>query len=127
MTDLLAFSACALLARFAAKTLSPVELLDAVLERLEAAEPDVNACAFVDVEGAQRDAHASETRWQAGTPAGAADGLIATIKDNILAAGLPNRRGSRTTDNTPADVDRATTETALIRTRCGDAGVVVDE
>jgi hypothetical protein len=29
------------------------------------------------------------------------------------------------TDNTPADVDRASKEVALIKTRCGDAGVKV--
>ena len=72
-------------------------------------EPDINAFTFVDVEGARKAARESEARWQAGTPVGPADGLIATIKDNIFALGLPTRRGSRTSDDAPATFDAPAT------------------
>ena len=119
MTDLLALSARDLLARYAAKTLSPVELVETVLTRLEAVEPDVNAFTFVDIEGARAAARASEARWQAGAPIGPADGLVATIKDNILSEGLPTRRGTRTSPDTSAAFDAPATA------RLREAGAII--
>ena len=50
-------------------------------------------------------ARASEQRWAQGAPLSPCDGLIATIKDNIMLAGFPNRRGSATTDPAPVGED----------------------
>jgi aspartyl-tRNA(Asn)/glutamyl-tRNA(Gln) amidotransferase subunit A len=119
MNDLLDLSAIDLRRRFAARDLSPVELLDATLTRLDAVESDINAFAIVDRDGAREAARASEARWQAGAPIGPADGLIATIKDNILVQGLPNRRGSRLSPDTPAAVDAPATA------RLREAGAVI--
>ena len=119
MSDLLALTAADLLQRFAAKTLSPIELLDATMARLDACEPHINAFAHVDRTGARAAAQASEARWHAGTPVGPLDGLIATIKDNICVAGLPNRRGSRTTSAAPVDFDAPATA------RLREAGAVI--
>ena len=119
MSELLDLPATALLAAFAVKKLSPLELLDAALARLDATEPQVNAFAHVDRAGARNAARASEARWQAGSPVGAADGLIATIKDNIAVAGLPNRRGTRTSPDTPADFDAPATA------RLREAGAII--
>jgi aspartyl-tRNA(Asn)/glutamyl-tRNA(Gln) amidotransferase subunit A len=47
-------------------------------------------------------ARASTARWQAGAPQGALDGVPVTVKDLIDIAGLPTRRGSKTTDPAPA-------------------------
>jgi aspartyl-tRNA(Asn)/glutamyl-tRNA(Gln) amidotransferase subunit A len=47
----------------------------------------------------------SQTRWRAGNPLGPIDGVPASIKDNIWAKGLPTRRGSRTSETTPAQAD----------------------
>ena len=47
----------------------------------------------------------SEKRWRAGAPLGAADGLPATIKDNIWLKGHPTGRGSKTGDHSPAQAD----------------------
>ena len=119
MTDLLSLSGAALRAKFAAKTLSPVELLDATLERLERVEPQVNAFAVVDRDGARAAARASEARWQKGTPVGPVDGLIATIKDNVHVKGLPNRRGTRTSTDAPSDFNSPATA------RMREAGAVI--
>ena len=47
----------------------------------------------------------SEARWRAGSPLGPIDGVLASIKDNIWAKGLPTRRGSKTSDPAPAAQD----------------------
>jgi aspartyl-tRNA(Asn)/glutamyl-tRNA(Gln) amidotransferase subunit A len=119
MTSPLDLSARQLLSHFAARNLSPVELLDATLERLDAVEPSINAFAIVDRDGALASAHASEARWARGAPIGPADGLIATIKDNVFARGLPNRRGSRTSADASVDFDGPATA------RLREAGAII--
>lgn len=119
MNDPLALSARQLTALFAKRALSPVELLDAVLARIEREEPKINAFILLDREGAQKTAKASEERWRKGAPLGAADGLVATIKDNILLAGFPTRRGSKTSSDAPA------TEDAPASARLKEAGCVI--
>ena len=59
MTDLLALGARQLVAMFAKRALSPVELLDAVLARLEREEAKINAFILVDQDGARTAAKAS--------------------------------------------------------------------
>jgi aspartyl-tRNA(Asn)/glutamyl-tRNA(Gln) amidotransferase subunit A len=111
MNDILALDGASLLAAFRSRSLSPVEVVGAVLSGIERHNPAVNAFNVVDAEGARAAAKASEARWAKGAPLGPADGLPFTIKDNILWAGHPIRRGSRTSspepvsENAPA-VDR---------------------
>lgn len=119
MTDLLSLPGAALRGKFAAKSLSPVELLDITLKRLDAVEPNINAFAIVDRDGARAAAKASEARWQKGAPVGPVDGLIATIKDNVFVKGLPNRRGTRISPDAPADFDSPATA------RMREAGAVI--
>lgn len=96
--DVLALSCQALLSAFRTKTLSPVEVTRAALDRIDALQPAFNAFAFVGAEQALTDARASERRWMAGTPIGRVDGLPTTVKDLLLCRGWPTRRGSLTTD-----------------------------
>jgi aspartyl-tRNA(Asn)/glutamyl-tRNA(Gln) amidotransferase subunit A len=119
MNDPLALSARRITALFASRGLSPVELLDAVLARIDREEPKINAFIFVDREGARKAARASEERWGKGAPLGPADGLLASVKDNILLAGFPTRRGSKTSSDTPA------TEDAPASARLKEAGCVI--
>ncbi len=100
-----------LLAAYAAKTLTPVEALQSVLERIAKQNSAINAFAVMNP-GALAAAHESTARWQAGTPQGALDGVPVTVKDLIDIAGLPTRRGSQLTDPTPLTTD-APTVTAL--------------
>jgi aspartyl-tRNA(Asn)/glutamyl-tRNA(Gln) amidotransferase subunit A len=98
-------SATELLAAYRTRELSPVEATRDALDRIAALNETVNAFNLVDAEGAQASAKESEARWQAGTPRGPLDGVPTSIKDILLTTGWPTRRGSRTSPDTPAEVD----------------------
>jgi aspartyl-tRNA(Asn)/glutamyl-tRNA(Gln) amidotransferase subunit A len=87
-----------LVARYRARELSPVEVTRAVLDRIRALNPKLNAYCLVDEDGALAAARASEARWSKGDPAGPVDGVPASIKDLILTKGWPTLRGSKTVD-----------------------------
>ncbi len=93
-----------LLQHFAAKTLTPLEALQAVTERIARQNPEINA--FVTMNPQALDAARESTaRWHAGAPNGALDGVPVTVKDLIDIAGLPTRRGSKLTSPSPAAQD----------------------
>jgi aspartyl-tRNA(Asn)/glutamyl-tRNA(Gln) amidotransferase subunit A len=104
MTVLAAMNGADLARYYRRGELSPVEVARDCLDRMEA-----NAAfnAFVTVEPDQVLAAAgrSQARWRAGNPLGALDGVPASIKDNIWVAGMPTRRGSRTSAAAPAPAD----------------------
>jgi aspartyl-tRNA(Asn)/glutamyl-tRNA(Gln) amidotransferase subunit A len=109
-TDLTQCTATELLALYAARTASPVEVVAAVLDRIERVDPLINAFCLVAGDEALAAARASERRWHDRTPVGPLDGVPASIKDLILTAGWPTRRGSRTVDpDRPWDVDAPAT------------------
>ncbi len=97
MTDLCSLTATALLEGYRQRTLSPVEVAQAVLKRIEAFNPRFNAFNLVSDRLAE-DAKASEARWAAGQPKGLLDGVPVSIKDIILTKGWPTLRGSKTVD-----------------------------
>src|SRR5215210_7886070 len=78
--------------------LTPVEVTETSLTRIELADPVLNAFCLVDAERALADARASEERWRRGAPAGALDGVPVGVKDIFLTRGWPTLRGSRTID-----------------------------
>jgi aspartyl-tRNA(Asn)/glutamyl-tRNA(Gln) amidotransferase subunit A len=98
--DPAAMSAMDLLEAYAKKSLSPVEATQAVLERIERRDPELNAYCQVWAEEALEAARASESRWWRGEPAGRLDGVPTSIKDIFLTRGKPTLRGSRTIDPT---------------------------
>jgi aspartyl-tRNA(Asn)/glutamyl-tRNA(Gln) amidotransferase subunit A len=104
-TDISQLSGSDLLRLYRRRDVSPVEVVRDALERIDRFENAINAFVAVDKEGALAAARASEARWSTGEPRGLADGLPATIKDNIDVAGLPSRKGSATTPTTPATSD----------------------
>jgi len=89
---------------FARQQLSPVDVLQAVTQRIARFNPALNAFAVLDPD-AVRTAHESAARWRAGRPIGALDGVPCTVKDLVDVAGFPTRRGSRTTSIDPATED----------------------
>jgi aspartyl-tRNA(Asn)/glutamyl-tRNA(Gln) amidotransferase subunit A len=97
MSELWTLTASELLEGFRKKTLSPVEVTQAVLARIEQLNPKLNAFCLVS-ETALEDAKASEARWTAGQPRGLLDGVPVSIKDIILTKGWPTLRGSKTID-----------------------------
>ncbi|HEY1612471.1 MAG TPA: amidase [Rhizomicrobium sp.] len=83
---------------FAARTLSPVEVCQSCLGRIEALDAKINAFCLVDPDAAMRAAEDSEARWSAGAALSPLDGVPVAIKDLLLTRGWPTRRGSLTVD-----------------------------
>lgn len=108
-----------LLGQFARKALSPREVLQAHLQRIERHNPAINAFTVLDAERAMEAAEQSEARWMRGQPAGPLDGIVFTAKDNLKVRGLPCRNGSLSCDDTPSD------ETSPCVQRCQEAGAVL--
>jgi aspartyl-tRNA(Asn)/glutamyl-tRNA(Gln) amidotransferase subunit A len=96
--DMLSLTATQLVDGYRDRRLSPVEVTRAALDRIGQLNPVYNAFVLVDETRALEDARASEARWMRGEPAGLVDGVPATVKDLIVTAGWPTRRGSLTID-----------------------------
>jgi amidase len=86
--------ATALSALLDAREITPLQLLEQSLSRLDALEPVLNALTHVDREGALAAAKAATARQSAGARLGPLDGIPVSVKDNIFVAGLPARWGS---------------------------------
>jgi aspartyl-tRNA(Asn)/glutamyl-tRNA(Gln) amidotransferase subunit A len=95
----------ALLAAYRSKTLSPVEVTQAVLAHIERWEPALHATWLLRPEAALQQARASEARWLRGEPLGLLDGVPTTIKENIATQGDPVPLGTAATTLAPAPVD----------------------
>jgi len=87
VSDILSLSAAELVERYRTRRLSPVEAVQAALERIDKLQPIYNAFVLVDQESALRWARESEARWQKGAPLGLVDGVPSTVKDLILTKG----------------------------------------
>jgi aspartyl-tRNA(Asn)/glutamyl-tRNA(Gln) amidotransferase subunit A len=98
MTGPADLTATELLGAYRAGDLSPTEACDAVLDRIEAVNPALNAYHLVDAERARASAAGSTARWLRGEPRGLLDGVPASIKDLLLTEGWPTLRGSRAID-----------------------------
>src|SRR5271169_1505594 len=118
--DLAYTSAVALIERYRAGTLSPVETTRVLLDRIERLQPSLNAFCLVDRDGALASARHSEARWRSGEPVGPLDGVPATVKDLMLMRGFPTRRGSHLVD---PDQDWSEDSPAVARLR--EAGAVI--
>lgn len=88
-----------------AKRASPVEITQAVLDRIEQKNPALNAFVALDAEGAMAQARAAEAAMMKGGELGPLHGVPVTIKDVQAVKGLPLRRGTRLTDDKPAPED----------------------
>src|SRR2546426_7498850 len=77
------------------KKLSPVELLDAHLARIEALNPKLNAFVQLDTERARRQAQAAEAAVMRGEGVGPLHGVPISIKSSIEVAGLRCEVGTR--------------------------------
>jgi aspartyl-tRNA(Asn)/glutamyl-tRNA(Gln) amidotransferase subunit A len=95
--DLLTLAASELVALYRAHRASPVEVTHAVLKRIDALNPVLNAFCFIAPDAIAM-AEASEARWMKGGPLGPLDGVPVSIKDILLTRGWPTLRGSKTVD-----------------------------
>ena len=119
MPDIKSLTAAELLRLYRRRELSPVDVTRDQLDRIDKFQPAINAFIIVDRDGALKAAEASEARWRKGEPVSIADGLGATVKDNVWLKGFPSRRGSLTSDPAPIKADAP----AVARLR--EAGAVI--
>jgi len=98
-------TAVALLAAFRAKSLSPLEAMRDVLDRVRRFEPYIKATYLLNEERALAEAKASEARWSRGEPKGTLDGAPTTVKENIATKGEPSPLGTAATELVPASDD----------------------
>lgn len=94
-----------MLAAFRQRTLSPVEVMRDVLDRMEAAEPLLAATWAAEPDAAMAQARAAEARWRAGQPLGPLDGVPVTIKELIATRGFPKPLGTAATELVPQASD----------------------
>ena len=107
----LAFASIADLApRLAARDISPVEVTDAALARLEQLEPKLNAFITVTAESARHAARAAEAAIQAGHYLGPLHGIPVAIKDLFATRGVATTFGSPLYAEWVPDFDAAAVE-----------------
>jgi aspartyl-tRNA(Asn)/glutamyl-tRNA(Gln) amidotransferase subunit A len=119
MTDISYLSAVEALRLFERRELSPVELMSAVIARVEAVEPTINAFAATMYDEALVAARAAQERYAAGSPCGPLDGLPVAVKEEAPIAGQHNTLGS-----VPLR-DEVAEETAVFVRRILEAGGIV--
>ena len=107
-----------LAAQIRRKALSPVEVLQAHLDRIEAVNPRLNAVVCLD-EGAPERARQAEAALMRGESWGPLHGVPFTVKDCIDVAGLKTTRGSRLFENHLPQTD------AVVVQRLRDAGGIL--
>ena len=119
MSDLAYLSATEALARFRDRSLSPVELAQALIDRAADLEPTVNALCVTRYDEALAEARLAEARYMGrGEPPRALEGICVGIKDEVPIAGHPCSGGSLLT------ADAIATETDPMAQRLLDAGAI---
>ncbi|MCY4012416.1 MAG: amidase family protein [Gammaproteobacteria bacterium] len=110
MSDEIAYASATTLAH-ALRTgeLSPVEIVDALLARIEVHEPRINAFAMLTPDLARDMARAAEDDLAKRRPTGPLHGVPVTIKDLFDVEGLPTDRGSLAGRDGVAIADSAVT------------------
>lgn len=83
---------------------SPVEVVQAHLDRIEAVNPRINAVVTI-ADGAMEAARAAEAAVMAGKELGPLHGVPFTAKDSLDTAGVPTQRGSPIFAGRTPDVD----------------------
>ncbi|WP_329371674.1 amidase family protein [Streptomyces sp. NBC_00669] len=106
-------------AAVAARRLSPVEVVDAVLERIEAVDPELGAFCTPVPDRARAEAADLADRLARGEAAGPLAGVPLGVKDLIATAGI------RTTSGSPAYRDHVPDQDDIVVERVRGAGGVV--
>lgn len=119
INDIALLPASELIRCYRDKSLSPVEVVGAALNKISSLDSKLNAFCLVDEQTALKAAQESERRWLQGEPQGLVDGVPTAIKDLILTKGWPTLRGSRTVSK-----DQAWDEDAPCVARLREHGAV---
>ncbi len=104
---------------YAAKSLSPVDVTEATLKRIEDVDANLHSFITVTAGAARTAAKASEERYRAGTPIGPFDGIPFALKDNVETAGI------RSTSHSKLLFDNVPTEDAHVAARLKAAGGIL--
>lgn len=119
MTEIWAMTAEAMSTAFGSGELSPPEALEAVLARVEAINPAINAVFWQRADAARAEAEAAAARWREGAPRSPIDGIPITIKDSIAMEGTPYWRGHA------ANKGKMSSRTSPPAARLQEAGAVI--
>lgn len=92
--------------------LSPVEVVDAALERAAEVQTSLNPFVTITEDLARSDARDAESALMRGDDFKPLCGIPITVKDNLNVAGVPTRSGSTATPSTPAPADSPAVERA---------------
>ncbi len=103
----------------AARKVSPVELLDAVLVRIEAVDRKIHSYITVNADGARKQAKVAESEIMAGRWRGPLHGIPFAVKDNYFTAGI------RTTAASRLMLEHVPTETATCIQQLEAAGAIL--
>jgi aspartyl-tRNA(Asn)/glutamyl-tRNA(Gln) amidotransferase subunit A len=99
--------------------LTPADLLEQVLTRIDEVEPHIRAFAHLDAAGARVVAQARTAEARRGEFRGRLHGIPVAIKDVVPVAGMPMAAGSRVLDGYVPDDD------APVVTRLREAGAII--
>lgn len=111
MSSVCDLTAIEMLEAFQTRSLSPVEVTLAVIERAHAIQPALNPFCHIDEEGALAAARVSEKAWLSGENIRAMEGVPVSIKDVTTVKGWHLGRGSLTSEgNPPASADSPSVE-----------------
>jgi Asp-tRNA(Asn)/Glu-tRNA(Gln) amidotransferase A subunit family amidase len=90
--------------------LSPVELLEAILKRVEETQPRLNAFVTIDADGARDSARAAEAAVMRGESLGPLHGIPIAIKDLELTRGIRTTFGSKFSEHNVPTYDSIVVE-----------------
>lgn len=108
-----------LVEQIASKKLSPVDVTEHFLKRIDQIDPILRAYITVDHEGARAQAKAAEQAVMRGDKLGPLHGLPISIKDLYMTKGLRTTQGSMAYENTVPEIDE------LLVERLRGAGAII--
>jgi aspartyl-tRNA(Asn)/glutamyl-tRNA(Gln) amidotransferase subunit A len=117
--DLHRLDAAALRTLYSRRALSPLELVDHLIARVERLEPELDAFTHFDAEATRADAKSLEARLAGSGPLPPLFGLPVPVKDLVAVRGLPFTRGSKLFEGQIAAED------APVVARLRQAGAIV--
>jgi Asp-tRNA(Asn)/Glu-tRNA(Gln) amidotransferase A subunit family amidase len=119
MSDLTFLPATVMAQQIRERKISPVELVEAHLAKIERLNPQLNAFVHVDAERARREAHDAEDAAMSGNNLGPLHGLPISIKSSLDVAGFRCEAGTR------LRAGHVATQDAPLVARLRNAGAIV--
>ena len=118
-TELCYLTADEAISNFKAKKLSPVELIDAVIDRTERVDAEINAFTYTFFDQAREAAKIAEKKYTNDEKTGELEGLPIGVKDESGIIGQPLSKGSLIYKDYIAE------DTSPVNQRVIDAGAIV--